>query len=419
MSSKNFDAMIDKYAELVVKVGLNIQRGQRLSINGKTFSRGVPLNAAPLIRAVARHAYQAGASLVDVLWDDTETTLTRFRQAPRDSFYEYATWRTKGLAENGENGGALMTIYAEDPDLYSNFDAEIVGAAQRAMVENMEALSKLLSANHFNWCLVAMPNEGWAKKVFPDLPVDEAMEALFETVFQLCRLDQEDPVGAWEEHIATLHERSHYLSGKQYRALKFTAPGTDLTLGMPAGHIWESARIISQPGVPYVANIPTEEVFSMGDRNVAEGQVTATMPLSYGSIVIDDFSVTFKEGRVVELKAGKNEKILRDIVERDDGSSRVGEIALVSQSSPIAQSGRLFFNTLFDENAACHIALGRAYRTCMQGGETMSEEEFVAVGGNVSLEHVDFMIGSPDMDIDGIKADGEAEAVMRKGEFAF
>lgn len=419
MAIKNFDAKIDKYAELIVKVGLNIQKGQRLSINGKTFSRGVPINAAPLVRAVARHAYQAGASLVDVLWDDTATTLERFKHAPRDSFSEYADWRTKGLTENGKEGGALMTIYAEDPDLFSDFDPEIVGAAQKAMIENMEPLGKLTSANHFNWCLVAMPNAGWAKKIYPNLPLNEAMDALFGTVFQMCRLDQDDPVKAWEAHIAMLHKRSQYLSEKQYASLKFTAPGTDLTLGIAPGHIWESARIVSQQGVPYVANMPTEEVFSMGHRSIADGTVTATMPLSYLGTVIDDFSVTFKDGRVVDLKAKKNEKTLRDIVERDDGSARVGEIALVPASSPIAQSGKLFFNTLFDENAACHIALGRAYRTCMQGGETMSEEEFMAAGGNVSLEHVDFMIGSDQMDIDGITANGDVEPVMRKGEFAF
>lgn len=416
---KNFDSMIDKYAELVVKVGLNVQAGQRLSINGKSFSRGVPLVAAPLVRAVAKYAYQAGATLVDVLWDDTETTLVRFEHAPRDSFSEYPSWRTRGLEENAKKGGALMTIYAEDPGIFDKYDPEIVSTAQRTMIEHMDPVSQLLSANHFNWCLVAMPTMGWAEKVYPDLPGEEALEALFETVFRLCRLDQDDPVAAWEEHIASLHARSQHLSDKQYRALHFSAPGTDLTLGMPAGHIWESARIVSQPGVPYVANMPTEEVFSMGHRAIADGSVTATMPLNYSGTMIEDFGVTFKDGRVVELHAGKNEKTLRDIVERDDGSARVGEIALVPHSSPIAQSGQLFFNTLFDENAACHIALGRAYRTCMQGGETMSEEEFVAAGGNVSLEHVDFMIGSDQMDIDGITANGDAEAIMRKGEFTF
>ena len=416
---KNFDAMIDKYAELIVKVGLNIQPGQRLSINGKSVSRGVPLPGAPLVRAVAKYAYKAGASLVDVLWDDTETTLTRFKHAPRDSFGEYATWRTKGLAESGERGGALMTVYAEDPGIFDSFDSEIVGLAQRRMIENLAPLSEMISANRFNWCLVAMPTPGWAQKVYPDLPADEALEALFEAVFRFCRLDQEDPVAAWEAHIAKLHARSQHLSKKQYTALKFTAPGTDLTLGMPSGHIWESARLASQPGVPYVANLPTEENFSMGHRGIAEGTVRATMPLSYGGVVIDDFSLTFEEGRVVKVQAGQGETTLQEIVDRDEGSSRVGEIALVPHSSPIAQSGQLFYNTLFDENAACHIAIGRAYRTCLEGGETMSDEEFIATGGNVSLEHVDFMVGSDEMDIDGITASGEAEAIMRNGEFTF
>lgn len=419
MAVKNFDKKLDNFAQLIVRVGLNIQPGQKLVVNGKSFTRGVPLEAAPLMRRVAHHAYKAGARLVDVLWDDPELSVQRIKHAPKDSFEEYPSWRTKGLAEYVSNNNALLTIYAEDPDQYSKFNTDVVTGLQRTMEKNLAPTMEQLMLNTFNWCLVSLPVEGWAKKVFPKKSAQKAIDALWEEIFFLCRLDKKDPVKAWEEHIRQLHARSHYLTSKAYHAMHYTGPGTDLTVGLPAGHIWESARITSTNGVPYVANLPTEEVFSMPDKNRVDGTVTATKPLAHAGSVIDGFSLTFKNGSVVDHKAKSGGKILKGLMDADDGARRLGEVALVPDSSPISQSGLRFYNTLFDENAACHLALGRAYRSTMSGGEQMTAEQFSAAGGNDSQVHEDFMIGSKKLDIDGVTKDGKHEPVMRGGEWAF
>jgi aminopeptidase len=419
MAVKNFEKKLDNFAQLIVRVGLNIQSGQKLVVNGKSFTRGVPLQAAPLMQRVAHHAYKAGARLVDVLWDDPELSVQRIKHAPKDSFEEYPTWRTKGLAEYVSNNNALLTIYAEDPDMFSKYNTDVVTGLQRTMEKNLGPTMEQLMLNTFNWCLVSLPVEGWAKKIFPKKSTEKAMDALWETIFYLCRLDKKDPMKAWEDHIHSLHSRSKYLTAKAYHALHYTGPGTNLTVGLPAGHIWESARITSTNGVSYVANLPTEEVFSMPDRNRVDGTVAASKPLVHTGTVIDGFSFTFKGGKVVDFKAKSGAKTLKGLLDTDDGARHLGEVALVPDSSPISQSGLRFFNTLFDENAASHLAVGRAYRSTMQGGEQMTAEQFAAAGGNDSQVHEDFMIGSNKLDIDGVTKEGKVEPVMRKGEWAF
>jgi aminopeptidase len=419
MAIKDFDKKLDLFAQLIVKVGLNIQPGQKLVVNGKSFTRGVPLESAPLLRRVAHHAYKAGARLVDVLWDDPEISAQRIENAPKDSFQEYPSWRTKAIADYVSNNNALLTIYAEDPGRFDKYDTEVVTGLQRTMERNLQPAMEQLMLNTFNWALVSLPVEGWAKKVFPDKSGPDAIDALWEAIFFLCRLDKADPIAAWEEHIHQLHTRGQYLTQKAYHALKYSGPGTDLTVGLPAGHIWESARITSTNGVPYVANLPTEEIFSMPDKNRVDGTVTATKALVHAGNVIDGFSLTFKEGRVVDFSAKSGGKVLGGLLDTDEGARRLGEVALVPDSSPISQSDLNFYNTLFDENAACHLAVGRAYRSTMRGGEQMSAEEFAAAGGNDSQVHEDFMIGSNKLDIDGVTKDGKLEPVMRAGEWAF
>jgi aminopeptidase len=419
MAIKDFDKKLEKFAELIVRVGINLQPGQKLFVNGKNFNRGVSLDAAPLMQLITRHAYKAGAKLVDILWEDPNSTVERLKYAPKDSLDEYPSWRTRAMAEYVTEGNALLTIYAEDPDRYKKFDAETVYSLQRKMEENIKPAMEQLMLNTFNWSLIALPVPGWAKKLYPKLSEKKAVEKLWEKIFELCRLDRKDPVKAWEEHIGNLHARSAYLTDKNYSALKYKGPGTDLTLGLPKGHLWESARIKSTRGVSYVANLPTEEVFSMPDKNRTEGVVTATLPLSHAGTIIEGFSLTFKNGSVVDFKAKKGGKILEELLNTDEGARRLGEVALVPNSSPIAQSNMMFYNTLFDENAASHLALGRAYRSTMKGGETMTAEEFAAAGGNDSMAHEDFMIGSSKLDIDGISQSGKSEPVMRKGEWAF
>ena len=276
-----------------------------------------------------------------------------------------------------------------------------------------------VSRNAINWCVVASAAPAWAKKIFPDLPEKEAEEKLWKAIFETTRADQPDPVAAWKEHIKKLRTRADYLQSKKYSLLHYKSQNTDFTLGLPPGHKWISAQSLAENGVVFTANMPTEEIFTLPDRNRAEGTVAATFPLSHGGSLIEDFSVTFENGRAVKVHAKRNEAILQRIIDTDEGSTRLGEVALVPASSPIATRGHLFYNTLFDENASCHIAIGRAYRFTLTGGEELTDEEFNAAGGNTSLNHVDFMIGSPQMDIDGITEDGRREPLMRQGEWAF
>ena len=418
MTNKSHQELLEKYAEAIVRVGLNIRTGQRLIIN-LAATRGVPYQFAPLVREVAKAAYRVGARYVDVIWGDEEMLRLRAQYAPRDSFDEYSTWQIDAVMRMVEKGDALLSITGSDPDLLGGLDPEILGMMQKTHLQQFSRVSEKVSANAINWCVVAAAGEGWAKKVFPELAPEKAQEKLWEAIFETTRINQPDPIAAWQEHIINLRGRAKYLQAKQYTALHYSAPGTDFTLGLPNGHIWVSAQSLAQNGIAFTANMPTEEVFTLPDRNRADGVIKSTYPLSYGGTLIDDFQVTFEKGRITKVSAQKGESVLQKLVDTDEGSHRLGEVALVTASSPIAQRGHLFYNTLYDENASCHIAIGRAYRFTLTGGTELTDEEFTAAGGNVSLNHVDFMIGSPTMDIDGIKQDGAREPVMREGEWAF
>jgi len=270
-----------------------------------------------------------------------------------------------------------------------------------------------------NWCIVSSPTRDWASKIFPDSTPEAAVEKLWEAIFQTCRVDQPDPVAAWMQHITNLKKRSEYLNAKRYSALHYTAPGTDITIGLPERQLWQAAQMKAENGIECTANMPTEEVFSMPHKDKVNGVVSGSRPFVIAGSVVEDFALTFENGRITHLTAKKGEDTLRKLIETDEGSKSIGEVALVPNSSPVSQRGHLFYNTLFDENAASHIAIGRAYRFNMQGGNEMTEEEFQANGGNFSLTHNDFMIGSDKMDIDGIMEDGTREPVMRAGEWAF
>jgi len=416
-SKEQHQELLQKYAEAIVKVGLNLREGQRLIIFNAT-ARGVPPAGRALVHEVTKAAYARGAKYVEVVWGDEEMHRIRLKNAPSDSFDEYPQFMVDTVMNMIKNGDALLSIYANDPDPYAGLDSDRVAAMQKSHLQHYSPVSVEVSRNAINWCVVASAAPAWAAKIFPDLPSEEAMEKLWEAIFQTTRADQPDPVVAWQEHIQNMKKRSGYLQGKKYSALHYKGPGTDFTLGLPQGHKWISAQSLAENGVVFTANMPTEEVFTLPDSHRAEGTVAATFPLSYGGSLIEDFSVTFKDGQVVKVNAKKNEAILQKLVDTDAGSKRLGEVALVPASSPIAKRGHLFYNTLFDENASCHIAIGRAYRFTLTGGEELTDEEFISAGGNVSLNHVDFMIGSPQMDIDGIKEDGTHEPVMRQGEWA-
>ena len=416
--TRNFEQNLQKYADLSLQVGVNLQPGQRLLIRGSYMYPGVSLHAAPLVRQIAERAYLFGARSVDVIWSDDHILLSRFRHASPDTFTEYPAWLAKGILEYAERGDAMIAILTEDPDLLSGQDPDLVGIFQKTARQNLLPVSEYVARNGLNWLGIGAFHPGWAAKVFPDLPAGEQQSRLWESIFKVCRLDQPDPLSAWQDHLNILAARKDFLNHKQYTALRFTGPGTDLTVGLPQGHIWRGGSITSQAGIVFTPNLPTEEVFTLPHRELTQGVVQATRPLSHGSL-IENFSLTFEQGRVVKVSAEKGELILRKLVENDEGAGRLGEVALVPHSSPIAQSGLLFYNTLYDENAASHVALGRAYKFNLQGGESMPDEEFVRAGGNNSLVHVDFMIGSGEMDVDGMNAQGYSEPVMRHGEWAF
>jgi aminopeptidase len=417
-SARMDEALLARYADLIVRVGLNLQPGQRLLIIGPIANGGVALEAAPLVRAVAESAYDAGAPLVEALWGDEALMAARFRHAPPASFEQFSAWVPAALLEHVEAGHATLSIYANDPDLLQAAPPDRVGAVQAATAHAVRPFRERISKNAINWVVVAAASERWAARVFPGEPAAERVERLWGEIARLCRLDAHDPIAAWHAHLDGLAERTARLNARRYDALHYRGPGTDLTVGLARGHVWTGGRSTSARGIEFAANLPTEEVFTMPARDRVDGHVRATKPLSYGGTLIEDFGLTFEAGRIVAIEAARGEEVLRTLIATDSGSDRLGELALVPHSSPVSQAGHLFYTTLFDENAASHFAIGAAYAFTMEGGEALSAEEFERAGGNRSATHVDFMIGSGALDIDGVRADGAVEPVMRAGEWA-
>lgn len=406
----SFDQKFQNYADVALKVGVGLQAGQRLIIRA-------PVESAPLIRVIVAKAYQMGATLVDVMWNDDAITLARFEHAPRDSFAEFPTWRTDALAAHAARGDALLSVYATDPDLLKGQDRDLIATTQRVGNQHMLGVRRYTMADKINWSIISYPVEALATKIFPTEA--DPVSKLWDAIFSICRADQPAPVAAWKTHMQTLAQARDYLNKKRYTALKYTAPGTDLTIGLPDGHRWHGGGAVTEAGLDFVPNVPTEEVFSLPHKDKVEGVVRSTKPLSYGGVLIDNFSLTFEQGKVVKVTAEQGEDVLRDLVATDEGSCRLGEVALVPHSSPISQSGVLFYNTLYDENATSHVALGLAYRFCMENGTSMDDATFAAAGGNTSIVHVDFMIGSATMDIDGVTHTDTTEPLMRQGEWVF
>jgi aminopeptidase len=413
----DFDRMLERYAELTVRIGLNLQTGQRLLVIGPVANGGCALEAAPLVRRITAAAYDAGARLVETLWGDEALLGARLAHAPGDSFDEFSAWLPSALVQHVEAGHAVLSIYANDPDQLKDYQPDHVAAIQQATARAVRPFREHISRNQTNWAVVAAAAESWASRVYPGMSPEQGMTALWSAIERLCRLDRADPIEAWETHLAQLAARTDHLNAKRYAALRYQGPGTALTIGLPEGHIWVGGRSTSAAGIRFAPNLPTEEVFTMPHKDRVDGTVRSTKPLSYGGTLIEGFSLTFAAGRVVEVKAEKGEDVLRRLVKMDGGAARLGELALVPHNSPVAQTGVLFYNTLFDENAASHVALGAAYKFTMRGGETMSDDEFERVGGNRSATHVDFMIGSPELDVDGVRADGVAEPLMRRGDW--
>lgn len=410
MDQQLFDQMLAKYADVVVRVGLNLRKGQILSI------RAI-LEDAPFIRKVVQSAYKAGAKYVDVLWGDEPSNRARFEYAEPETITYIPDWIFTRYEEYMKDGNAELAVASNDPDLFAGIDADLLAQNRKSRMQKLEPLRKY--ENLSNWCVVATAAPSWARKVFPNLPVEQAQDRLWDAIFQACRIDTPDPVQAWVEHTDRLIKYKEYMSAKRYTALHYRAPGTDLTVGLPEKQVWSGAQESFKNGITCTVNIPTEEIFTAPHKDKVNGYVRATLPLNLMGVLIEDISITFENGRAVKVTARRGEEDLRKLIETDENAARLGEVALVPNSSPINQSGILFYNTLFDENASCHLALGNAYRTTIDAGADMSDEEFAASGGNKSLIHTDFMIGSDQMDIDGICDDGSHEPIMRSGEWAF
>jgi aminopeptidase len=408
----DFQTKLEKYAELAVKVGVNVQNGQTLVVNAT-------LDAAEFVRLVVKKAYEVGAYNVIVNWTDDAVSRYKYDLAPDEAFNEYPEWRAKELEALAENNAAFMSVVSSSPDLFKGVNPERISNFQKAAGMALKKYRQYTMSDKVSWTVVAAASPGWAAKVFANEPSEKQVPLLWEAIFKATRADLEHPVDAWKTHDKNLHEKVHYLNEKRYKKLHYKAPGTDLTVELPAKHLWVGAGSINAQGHEFMANMPTEEVFTIPAKTGVNGTVSSTKPLSYGGNIIDNFSVTFENGRIVSVKAEQGEEILKRLVDTDEGSHYLGEVALVPHQSPISQSNILFYNTLFDENASNHFAIGNAYAFCLEGGKQMSQEELLENGYNESLTHVDFMVGSAEMDIDGIKADGTVEPIFRNGNWAF
>lgn len=413
VAPQTFEAKLDALALVTVRVGLNLRAGQELVITA-------PLESLPLVRRITEHAYKAGATLVTTFFNDDELTLARYKYAPDESFDKTNAWLSEGIANAYRSGAARLGITGANPSLLAGQDPNKVSRANIAASKASKPAMEIITRHEINWTIVACATPAWASLVFPNLPQEEAVARLWEAIFAASRSDQPDPVAAWQQHGARLKERVDFLNKKRYHALRFHSNDglTDLTVGLADDHLWAGGGTTAGNGIYCQPNIPTEECFTTPHKDRVNGRVRASKPLSHQGTLIENISVHFENGRIIDASASAGEEALKKLIATDEGAARLGEVALVPHHSPIAESGLLFWNTLFDENAASHIALGQAYSTCLIGGEKMSEEELAKLGANSSLIHVDWMIGSAQMNVDGVHADGSSEPLMRNGNWA-
>ena len=410
---KNFNDILSEYAKLCVKVGINLQKGQPLVINA-------PVEGAEFVRLVAKHAYAAGAKQVHVNWNDEALTKMKYENAPMEIFENFPKWYADGLEEFAEDGAGFLSIYSEDPELLKDIDPKKIATNNKSSSMALKKFRKYTMNDINSWCVISIPTKGWASRVFPEVSEEKAMEKLWEAIFTATRMDTENPVKAWEDHLKNLEEKVNFLNKKKFKKLHYkSSNGTDLEIELPEGHIWAGGGGKNSKDVYFVANMPTDEVFTMPLRTGVNGVVYSTKPLNYGGNLIDNFKLTFENGKVVAFEAEEGHEVLKDLLALDEGAKYLGEVALVPYDSPISKSNIIFFNTLFDENASCHFAFGKAYPTNIEGGPDMTEEELKQAGVNDSLTHVDFMVGSKDLNIVGETKDGTKIQIFENGNWAF
>ena len=411
MVLKNFNENLEKYAELIVAIGVNVQKSHTVILQ-------IDVQQIELARLITKKAYELGAAEVIVKWNDSFIQKEFLLHAEQERLENIPQYRIDESDDWIEKGASRISVVSSDPGALAGVDSTRIAAYQKAAGKALANLRKATQANKVSWTVVAAAGQEWANKVFPDLAPEAALDALWEQIFKTTRIYTEDPVAAWKEHTDTLQGKAEELNKEQFVALHYTAPGTDLMVGLPKNHVWEGVGSLNARGEKFNANMPTEEVFSAPDANRVDGYVSSTKPLSYAGSIISGMKFTFKDGKVVDFSAEEGQEVLATLLDTDEGARRLGEVALVPDPSPISQSGITFFNTLFDENASNHLAFGSAYAFNLQGGTEMTEEELAAAGLNRSHIHVDFMIGSAEMDIDGIRADGTKVPVFRNGDWA-
>jgi len=404
-------AHIDRLAELAVKTGLALIPGQDLMITA-------PIEALPLVRRITDYAYKSGAGVVTPIFSDPEIVLSRYRNAFDTSFDQAANWLYDGMGAAFDNNTARLAIVGDDPMLLANEDPQKVGRVNKANSQALTPARERITRFDINWNIVAWPGLAWAKRMFPDLPVNEAQGKLAEAIFSASRVNVSNPIEAWNKHNKNLRERSDWLNQQNFAALHFSGPGTDLKVGLADGHEWMGGASLARNGITCNPNIPSEEVFTTPHCMKVQGKVSSTKPLSHQGTLIDNICVKFEAGSITEAHASKGEEVLLKVLDSDEGARRLGEVALVPHSSPISQSGLLFYNTLFDENAASHIALGQCYSKCFRGGENLSKDEIIKRGGNSSMIHIDWMIGSEEINVDGMNSNGASIPIFRNGEWA-
>ncbi|HFN8350315.1 TPA: aminopeptidase [Staphylococcus aureus] len=410
----NYKEKLQQYAELLVKVGMNVQPKQPVFIRSS-------VETLELTHLIVEEAYHCGASDVRVVYSDPTLKRLKFENESVEHFanHEIKSYDVEARMDYVKRGAANLALISEDPDLMDGIDSQKLQAFQQQNARAFKGYMESVQKNQFPWVVAAFPSKAWAKRVYPELSVEEAYSKFIDEVFDIVRIDGNDPVENWRQHIANLSVYAQKLQQKNYHALHYVSEGTDLTVGLAKNHIWEDATsYVNGKEQAFIANIPTEEVFTAPDRNRVDGYVTNKLPLSYNGTIIDQFKLMFKDGEIIDFSAEKGEAVLKDLINTDEGSRRLGEVALVPDDSPISNRNTIFYNTLFDENAACHLAIGSAYAFNIEGGTEMTVEEKIASGLNDSNVHVDFMIGSSDLTIYGIFEDGSKELVFENGNWA-
>ena len=409
----NKETLLRKYAKLAVKTGINIQKDQTLVVMS-------PIECASFTRMISEVAYEEGAKEVVIHWNDELSAKVKYMKASDEIFDIFPDWQKESQLYYAKQGAAFLSISASDPELMKEVDPMRIARFQKARQIALKEFNQRLMSNKNAWSIVSIPTAAWSSKVFPGVSQEEAIEKLWEAIFKIVRVDKENPVEAWDIHKNNLKEKMDFLNLNNFKALHFkNSKGTDLTVELPENHLWVGGAEYTSEGVEFIANMPTEEVFSLPKKTGVNGVVVSSKPLNYGGNLIDNFELTFKDGRIVDFKAEQGYDTLKHLIETDEGSHYLGEVALVPYDSPISNSGIIFYNTLYDENASCHFAIGRAYSLCLKDGDNMSEEDLEKAGANSSLAHVDFMIGTSDLSILGMTKEGKEIQIFKDGNWAF